>query len=936
MSQDRTLSTFSPARQPFLYLTAALLAGILIDRWLAPSLLIVTAPAVLSILAAINLLLWKKDLAVTVALLISFTSAGALISLADRTGRTASSLGSLYDSNTIRADDPVELTGVLVAPPEPAPMACYLDVSIESIRVRDEIVMARGRVRLIVSLSGDEARTEFDDLALDSGARIRVLVRLERARSYSNPGSPDFNEFLERHGYDLKGAIKSPLLIEKISDAPHITLLALLYRLRLRLMSSIDARFNSPVSGTLKAMLTGNRYFLSGETVERLRAGSTFHTLVIAGLHIGIIAWALLGGRTVTKRRRVGRVILCLLVLWAYAVMVGLAPPVTRATLMITVGLIGPLLFRRSASINTVALSAFIMLALKPALVADPGFQLSFAAVAGIVSLALPLVSKLQEIGQWRPNSRTPHPPTCSRAVRYFAETLFWNQRAFDDEMERAPIRYQLKKAGAARWLGELRLQPVIRGAMLLMITSAAIQLSTLPLMALYFNRVSPVGVLLNVVAGLLTGVLMLSAVGAIAIGAVSIGIAGGLVHVVNGAHAVLVNAIVPFVDLPFATFRVAHYEGWHSIIYVLYFVPLAMLAVLIDRWRPVDVIMPAARTTERTKRTERTKTTGRRQIALSRHSRFAPSLLCALAMTSGLIAVIKPSPNQPNGKLIVNFLDVGQGDSAFIVFPRGRTMLVDGGGEIRFKKSEPGHDSIDWTQGDGSESDFADQSFSIGEAVVSRFIWSLGRTRVDYVLATHAHADHMGGLTDVVRNLDVRQAVVGHAPTSDAEFEQFRKAIARRNVPISILKAGEHLEIDGVGIDVLWPPPAQGAPVTSGNDDSIVLRLVYGSISILLAGDIERNAEDSLVAAGANLKADVLKVPHHGSRTSSTEAFVNQVNPRYAVISVGERSRFGHPHASVVERYKAHGVKLLQTGRDGMVTLESDGLTFDIRTYRK
>ena len=152
----------------------------------------------------------------------------------------------------------------------------------------------------------------------------------------------------------------------------------------------------------------------------------------------------------------------------------------------------------------------------------------------------------------------------------------------------------------------------------------------------------------------------------------------------------------------------------------------------------------------------------------------------------------------------------------------------------------------------------------------------------------------------------------------------------------MSTVRSGEHFEIDGVGIDVLWPPPAQGSPVTSGNDDSIVLRLVYGSISILLAGDIERNAEESLVASGVNLQADVLKAPHHGSRTSSTEAFVNAVNPGYAVISVGERSRFGHPHASVVERYKAHGVNLLQTGRNGMVTLESDGSTFDIRTYRK
>jgi competence protein ComEC len=928
MSQDRTPSTFSPTRQPFLYLMAALLAGILVDRRIEPARLILSVLAVISVTASIKLVLAKKDLAATVALLISFTAGGALLSLTERGSKIASRLESLYGSKVIGAVDPVELTGVLGAPPEPAPAACYLDVDVRSVLLRDEIVATAGRVRLMISLSDDEARTEFDNLAIDYGSRVRVLVRLERARSYANPGSPDFNDFLERHGYDLKGVIKSPLLIENVGEAPHIRALGFLYHLRLRLMSALDLRFSPRVAGTLKAMLTGNRYFLNGETVERLREGSTFHTLVIAGLHIGIIAWALLGGRTVARRRKSWRVIICLMVLWAYALMVGLAPPVTRATMMITVGLIGPLLFRRSASINTVALSAFLMLALKPALVADPGFQLSFTAVAGIVALALPLARKLQMIGEWRPNSRTPHPPSSLRAVRYFAETLFWNERAFNDEMKRAPIRYRLKKASAARVLGRLRLQAVLRGAVLLMITSAAIQLSTLPLMALYFNRVAPVGVLLNVVAGLLTGALMLSAVGAIAVGAFSGVIARALVHIVNSAHFLMVNAIVPFADFPLATFRVAHYEGWHSIIYVLYFVPLAMLAVLLDRWRPVDVILPSAGT----------NTTERTHLVPSARHPFSPALLCLLAMATVLIAVIKPVTNQPNGKLTVYFLDVGQGDSALIVFPRGKTMLVDGGGDIRFDRGERGPAAADWPklQPDGADSGFTDQAFSIGEAVVSRFIWSLGRTRVDYVLATHAHVDHIGGLVDVIRNLDVGQAVIGHAPTSDGEFERFRNAVERRRVNLFTLKAGEHFDIDGVGIDVLWPPPAQGSPVTSGNDDSIVLRLVYGSISILLAGDIERNAEDSLIASGVNLQTDVLKVPHHGSRTSSTEAFVDAANPRYAVISVGERSRFGHPHATVIERYTAHGVKLLQTGRDGMVTVETEGTAVSIASFRR
>src|SRR6185503_13373724 len=226
--------------------------------------------------------------------------------------------------------------------------------------------------------------------------------------------------------------------IELIGSARARHPLAILYRLRLRIIEALDRRFNRRVAGTLKAMLVGNRYFLEPAESERLREASTFHTLSISGMHISIIAWALLGGSSTLKRRKAARVIFCVGILWAYAIMVGLAPPVTRATAMITIGLMGPLLFRRAASINTVALAAFIMLALKPALVADPGFQLSFIAVAAIAALALPLAEKLRRVGQWRPTSHMPHPPTCHRVVRYFAESLFWDDRAFDEEMRRS------------------------------------------------------------------------------------------------------------------------------------------------------------------------------------------------------------------------------------------------------------------------------------------------------------------------------------------------------------------------------------------------------------------------------------------------------------------------------------------------------------------
>jgi competence protein ComEC len=192
-----------------------------------------------------------------------------------------------------------------------------------------------------------------------------------------------------------------------------------------------------------------------------------------------------------------------------------------------------------------------------------------------------------------------------------------------------------------------------------------------------------------------------------------------------------------------------------------------------------------------------------------------------------------------------------------------------------------------------------------------------------------------MGGLSNVVKNFGIEQTLVGYAPASNAEFERFAGAARRQAIPLGAVSAGERFELEGVTVEVLWPPPAAEAVVTSGNDDSVVLRLVYGSVSVLLAGDIERPAEDALIRSGVDLRADVLKVPHHGSKTSSTDKFIDEVHPRYAVISAGERSRFGHPHAVVTDRYSARGVRLFQTGRDGMVTVETNGATIDVSTRK-
>jgi competence protein ComEC len=929
----------SPCRQPVFYLTLSLVAGILVDRWTQPPGWIGASIAAASVILAIRFVGSREALSAGIVICIAFFSIGILVARSERTCVSESALNRLYESGVIQPDVPVELIGTLARLPEPAPDAFYLDLAAEGIRVKADVTPASGHILLLIPVPGEESVREFERLDLKYGSRLRVLVRLEQARSYKNPGSPDFNDFLESKGYQLKGTVKSLLLIERLGDAPANRVLASLFSFRIWLIRAIDAGVGPRLAGILKAMLVDNRHYLDRESTERLRQAGTFHVISISGMHVGIIAVLLLGGRPGRKARNRVWVFLVMLALWAYATVVGLAPPVTRATVMISVGLVGPLLFRRAASLNTVALAAFLMLALKPSLVAEPGFQLSFVAVGGIVGLALPMADTLRNIGEWRPSSSAPRPPSCSRCLRWLAETLFWDERAFRDEMRQAPVSFRLEKARAALLLGRLRAQRPVRVVALLIVTSAVIQFSTAPLTIVYFNRVAPIGVLLNIVAGLLTAVLMSAGTLAVATGAVAGWLGGVFESLAVAAHLLLVNSIVPFADLPGATFRVAHYEGWQAVIYGVYYVPLTMAAVLLDRWSPLarrKSIPPAqsqgSTATSVGRSFTRPQFSGRRRLLVLQS--------CVIAIVIAMIAILRPMPPSPTGKLEVHFLDVGQGDSALIVFPLGSTMLVDGGGELDFRgQSEPKQPGGPETQSlevdtEETESSLGDTSFGIGESVVSRYLWSTGRTTVDYLLATHAHADHILGLFEVADNFRVGETIVGCSPAENTELDRLRRRTVRRGVPMASVGAGERFDLEGVEIQVLWPPRASPGRASSANNDSIVLRLVHGSVAILLAGDIEQASEEVLVRSGVDLRADVLKVPHHGSRTSSTDLFIDAVKPRFAVVSVGERSRFGHPHPDVVRRYLDRRLNLLQTGRDGMVTVASDGATIDVRSY--
>jgi competence protein ComEC len=339
---------------------------------------------------------------------------------------------------------------------------------------------------------------------------------------------------------------------------------------------------------------------------------------------------------------------------------------------------------------------------------------------------------------------------------------------------------------------------------------------------------------------------------------------------------------------------------------YGIFFVPLILLAIVLPRWNPL--VRPD-------------------HAALRFRSRlFVTIFVIVQALLVGTILLHPFSATSSKGKLRVDFLDVGQGDAALVTMPDGTTLLIDGGGRPKFLKKN--------SEGQSKET-FERDARSIGEAVVSEYLWWRGLARVDYVLATHADTDHIDGLNDVMSNFEVRAALVARTPASDREFVEFAAAAANKGIPLVLIGAGDSLCVDKVCVAVLWPPASHNTQARSSNDDSLVLQIEYGERKILLLADIESKAESALLyEAREALPADVVKVAHHGSRTSSTVGFVAAVRARLAVISVGQQSMYGHPHREVVERWRAAGAEILTTGQSGTITVTTDGIGLEVMNY--
>ena len=262
------------------------------------------------------------------------------------------------------------------------------------------------------------------------------------------------------------------------------------------------------------------------------------------------------------------------------------------------------------------------------------------------------------------------------------------------------------------------------------------------------------------------------------------------------------------------------------------------------------------------------------------------------------------------DGLLHVTFLDIGQGDSAVIQTPSGKVIVIDTGGV----GSAPGDD--------------------MGRKVVAPFLRHKGINRIDTLILTHPHADHIGGANTLLQAFDTRLLLDNGQNDPSPLVAQYQQTAQRSHIPYRAAQRGQSLDCgDGVKLDILAPTPLE----THGtaNNASVVVRLCYGRAAFLLTGDAEASEEADLVRDRLLLACDVLKAGHHGSDTSTTPDFLARAHPHWAVLSLGAHNLYGHPHAAVIARLRAGGIQALRTDQTGAVLCQSDGAQVQVRAVR-
>ena len=826
-------------RDPLLGPVAAIAAGILAARFVPfrthELMLIIAAFLALGIVAITR----RARVLAGICCLLGLVAAGALTAEAHRPGPAPE-----LDST---GREVVILSGCVVEPP-----------ALSGERERFLLELERhARVQVTLYAKPDEALP-----ALAYGRNIELDARVRSPRNYENPGAFDYRHYLARHDiyWTASGAARTVRVLPGRCGSPFQKAVM---DLRSAVMARIDRLYGRDPyqAAMMQAVLLGQQFQMQKVWTGDYRSTGTFHTLVISGTHVAIVAAFVFFVLRVCFVPASLAGALTAAVAWLYALVTGFNAPCVRSAAALTLVIAAGYFFRERRPLNLLAAVALGFLLFDPDQLFDASFQLSFLAVAFLGAFATPMIRA-----------------TSGPLGRGLADLA---NRDRDINLEPRVAQFRIEMRLLAETLHgaiKLPLDAARRGVtaiaralfFLYQITavSAVIQAGLALPMIVYFHRVGLSGLTANALVVPLMGL-------AIPVGFVAVFTGWAWVARIGGVLLAVSRAIVHWHASLDPDWRIPTPPLWLGIAF-----SLALIAAAVARgrwWR-----------------------------------------LASGAAVAALLTLLLWQPFPPDvhpGELELAVIDVGQGDGLLVIFPDGKRMILDGGGIPSF--------------GNRPKS-----QLDVGEDVVAPYLWDRNIRDVDVVALSHAHDDHIGGLPALVSDFRPRELWTGATPDSPA-WRVLRDRAQRLGVKIMPLLAPQRFAWGGAQIEILAPfadyVPA-GEPT---NDDSLVMRVRYGKHSFLLCGDAERPIEYRMLSENELQPADVLKVGHHGSHTSSTQAFLDAVRPVFAIVSVGQDNSYGHPHADVIDRLLDHNAVVYRTDLDGLVSIRTDGRRFHVQSWR-
>ena len=440
------------------------------------------------------------------------------------------------------------------------------------------------------------------------------------------------------------------------------------------------------------------------------------------------------------------------------------------------------------------------------------------------------------------------------------------------------------------------------------MVSFAAV-IGTAPLIAFYFNRISTIALLSNLFAIPIIGFTVLPVGMLFILTAPFASIAPVLITVASFFIRIAVSIIVFLSSFSFSSFHITTPTIPEIIFYYLLIITVLKL---IDTWKSNEgktdcwsfdntkaCLIPVA-----VKRLGNMYTANQKPVLAL--------VLGFILLFFSIDAVYLHVKTSCQKYLEITFIDVGQGNSALIKFPGGDVMLVDGGG-------------------------FYDRSFDLGKYVVAPYLWREKIRKLDIMVLTHPDQDHIGGLPYLADNFETGELWSNGSKSKNESFRRLDEVITKKGIRHRIVdKDTPEMIIGGACISILNPAKSTSGeglrfPDFDYNNNGIVMKISLGNRSILLAADISKAAEADILASGANLRADILMSPHHGSDTSSSSAFLKAVRPEIVVISCGPDNTFGFPNSDVLDRYAKAGIKVLRTDQNGAVTIRTNGKDIEV-----